>query len=100
MTGSTDGIGRHTATRLAREGFKVFIHGRNPSRIRETVEEIQRQVPGAELETFQADFASLADVRRLGEEVSAKCDKLDVLINNAGDNSTHTQDPILLHGSR
>jgi len=84
VTGSTDGIGRHTATRLAKEGFRVFIHGRDPKRIQDTMEQIRSQVPGADLESFQADFASLADVRRLGEEVQAKCDKLDVLINNAG----------------
>lgn len=28
VTGSTDGIGRHTATRLAGEGATVLIHGR------------------------------------------------------------------------
>jgi hypothetical protein len=28
VTGSTDGIGLHTATKLAEAGFDVFIHGR------------------------------------------------------------------------
>jgi NAD(P)-dependent dehydrogenase (short-subunit alcohol dehydrogenase family) len=36
------------------------------------------------LETYAADFASLAELRRLSEHVQARHDRLDVLINNAG----------------
>ena len=36
------------------------------------------------LETYVADFASLGDVHRLAEQVSARHDRLHVLINNAG----------------
>ena len=28
VTGSTDGIGLHTATKLAKDGYHVYIHGR------------------------------------------------------------------------
>lgn len=33
---------------------------------------------------FVADLASLAQVRRLAEEVKSSCPSIDVLINNAG----------------
>ena len=36
------------------------------------------------LETYAADFASLAGVRSLAEQIKARHDRLDVLINNAG----------------
>jgi NAD(P)-dependent dehydrogenase (short-subunit alcohol dehydrogenase family) len=84
VTGATDGIGRHTATRLAQDGWRVLVHGRNPSRIEESVKMIKLKAPGAEVEAYRADFANLDDVRRLGNEVLANHTTLDLLINNAG----------------
>jgi NAD(P)-dependent dehydrogenase (short-subunit alcohol dehydrogenase family) len=84
VTGATDGIGRHTATRLAQDGWRVLVHGRNPSRIEESVKMIKLKAPGAEVEAYRADFANLDDVRRLGNEVLANHPTLDLLINNAG----------------
>ena len=84
VTGSTDGIGQHTAERLAQDGWEVLIHGRNPKRIQATLARIQKSVPGARLHSFQADLASFADVRRLAEDVSGQFPKLDLLVNNAG----------------
>ena len=84
VTGATDGIGRHTATRLAQDGRRVLVHGRNPSRIEESVKMIKLKAPGAEVEAYRADFANLDDVRRLGNEVLANHPTLDLLINNAG----------------
>mmetsp|Transcript_24852 Transcript_24852/g.61014 ORF Transcript_24852/g.61014 Transcript_24852/m.61014 type:complete len:323 (-) Transcript_24852:185-1153(-) len=84
VTGSTDGIGKHTATKLASDGYKVCIHGRSQKRIDAAVKEIKDKVPDAQLDTFLADFASLADVKKLSDELHQKCPKIDVLINNAG----------------
>ena len=84
VTGSTDGIGQHTAERLALEGWEVVIHGRNPQRIAATRARIEAKVPGAKLHTCQADFASFSDVKKLAEEVKGKFNKLDLLVNNAG----------------
>jgi NAD(P)-dependent dehydrogenase (short-subunit alcohol dehydrogenase family) len=84
VTGATDGIGRHTATRLAQDGWRVLVHGRNSSRIEESVKMIKLKAPGAEVEAYRADFANLDDVRRLGNEVLANHPTLDLLINNAG----------------
>lgn len=39
---------------------------------------------GGVVQEYVADFASLAQVRRLAEEVSERNSKIDVLINNAG----------------
>ena len=33
VTGSTDGIGLHTAVKLALNEYKVCLHGRNPARL-------------------------------------------------------------------
>jgi NAD(P)-dependent dehydrogenase (short-subunit alcohol dehydrogenase family) len=83
VTGSTDGLGREVARRLAASGMHVIVHGRNEARGRALVEEIRREGKGSA--SFQrADFASLAEVRGLAGAVLAEYQRLDVLVNNAG----------------
>lgn len=84
VTGSTDGLGKQTALALARQGATVLLHGRDQQRLEAARCEIEQAVPGARLETYRADFASLAQVRALAEAVSAQHPRLDMLINNAG----------------
>ena len=42
ITGSTDGVGRYVATRLAAAGAQVLIHGRDGKRAAAFIEEIKR----------------------------------------------------------
>ena len=78
ITGSTDGLGRRVAEDLAGQGARVLVHGRSPERVERTVEEIGAAAG------YVADFASLAQVRRLAGELNESEDRLDVLVNNAG----------------
>ena len=83
VTGATAGIGLETALGLARTGFRVIIAGRNEARLAEARRWLAER--GADgVETARADFASLAEVRQLAETVLARHDRLDVLVNNAG----------------
>lgn len=41
ITGSTDGIGKHLAKKLASEGHHVILHGRNPQKLDEEKNEKQ-----------------------------------------------------------
>lgn len=41
ITGSTDGIGKLTATKLATESHKIYLHGRNTQKLKETITEIK-----------------------------------------------------------
>jgi retinol dehydrogenase 12 len=88
VTGATNGIGLETARVLAGMGHSVIIHGRDARKGREAMEVVRaaaRAGGGAGDVSFrQADFASLAQVRKLAEEVIATVPRLDVLINNAG----------------
>ncbi|MGW9028662.1 SDR family NAD(P)-dependent oxidoreductase [Streptomyces sp. NPDC055722] len=81
ITGATSGLGRYTAFELARSGHLVLAHGRDAGRTDQLVAELRTE---GEAEGFVADLASLAQVRRLGEEVAAAHPRLDALINNAG----------------
>ena len=89
VTGATDGLGRALAVELARSGATVLVHGRDPGRIADTVQEVraaaaQAGQPGDQVRSYQADLASLAGVRALADAVLAAEPRLDVLVNNAG----------------
>ena len=82
VTGSTDGVGRFVAERLAAEGASLIVHGRDQARGEALVERIEKS--GGKARFFRADLASLDDVRALAETVRRETDGLDVLVNNAG----------------
>jgi NAD(P)-dependent dehydrogenase (short-subunit alcohol dehydrogenase family) len=77
ITGASSGFGAAAARRLAAQGATVLPVGRSPARTARIAAEI-----GAE--PFVADFAELAQVRRLARELLDRCDRIDVLANNAG----------------
>jgi NAD(P)-dependent dehydrogenase (short-subunit alcohol dehydrogenase family) len=83
VTGSTDGLGREVARRLAAEGAHVIIHGRNAERGKAVVDEIAKTGRGS-ARFYAADFASLAEVRRFADAILGDYDRLDLLVNNAG----------------
>jgi NAD(P)-dependent dehydrogenase (short-subunit alcohol dehydrogenase family) len=79
ITGATDGLGRGLAQALDADGHTVLVHGRSQERIAATLAEL-----GGDARSYRADLSSLAEVRRLAEEVLADEGHLDVLVNNAG----------------
>ncbi|MEX0309896.1 MAG: SDR family NAD(P)-dependent oxidoreductase [Tateyamaria sp.] len=79
ITGSTDGIGLLTAQKLAAAGHNVLLHGRSTAKL-----EAAAATLDGDVETYAADLSDLSAVRRLADDVRARHDTLDVLINNAG----------------
>ena len=86
ITGATDGVGRLVAKQLAAKGFRMLVHGRSRERGESLVREIE--AAGGKATFLQADLASLAEVRKLADQVKAETPKLELLINNAGIGST------------
>src|SRR5579883_257130 len=84
VTGATGGIGLCTALGLAEKGATVVITGRSETRLADAVSWLKARAPAADIETERADFASLAEVRAMGERILAKHPKIAVLVNNAG----------------
>ncbi|MFF8023291.1 SDR family NAD(P)-dependent oxidoreductase [Streptomyces sp. NPDC007896] len=78
VTGATSGIGRAAALKLARDGFKVLVHGRDADRGATVVKEIEST--GGSAEFLAADLTDVGAVRQL----AATAGDIDVLVNNAG----------------
>jgi len=86
VTGSTRGIGRAIALRLAREGADVVVHGRSaegPSAT--TAQEVCEAVRalGRRSASLAADIASKDEVGRMMESIEQTFGRLDVLVLNA-----------------
>lgn len=84
ITGSTDGIGKGTALKLAIEGHTVYIHGRNEAKVNTVVAEIKEVSKNKNVKGFVADFSNLEAVKKLAKHIKNNFPKIDVLINNAG----------------
>lgn len=84
ITGSTDGIGKLTAIKLAKEGHSVYIHGRNANKLKATLAEIKEVSKNENIAGFVADFSDLKAVKQMAEQISNELSAIDVLINNAG----------------
>ena len=91
ITGATDGIGLETARKLSAKGHEILLHGRNPAKL-----DAARQTLSGTAETYVADLSRMPEVAELAKAVTAKHNKLDVLINNAG--VLKTSDPITPEG--
>lgn len=78
VTGATSGIGRAIALKLGSDGFCVIVHGRDESRGKATVDEIESS--GGQARFVSADLSVPADIARLAAAAGA----VDVLVNNAG----------------
>src|ERR1700742_3575805 len=83
ITGSTDGVGRYVAAKLAAMGAKVLIHGRDKERAKTLIDQIVRD--GHAAPTFyQVDLSSMAGTRELAKAVLADHKRLNLFISNAG----------------
>jgi NAD(P)-dependent dehydrogenase (short-subunit alcohol dehydrogenase family) len=78
VTGATAGLGAAIALRLARDGMKVIVVGRDAARGAAVVAEIEAN--GGQARFIAADLSDPADIRRLAGDVG----EIDVLVNNAG----------------
>ena len=81
VTGGSRGIGKMSVEGLLQSGCsKVYISARKVEQMEETIAEF-----GAEkVEGIPADLSQMDGIQTLVDAITAKEDKLDILINNAG----------------
>jgi NAD(P)-dependent dehydrogenase (short-subunit alcohol dehydrogenase family) len=81
VTGGNSGIGRATATELARHGARVMLACRDIERGKQAADDIRNRVPDADIEVRHIDLADMTSVREFGEGYDGP---LHLLVNNAG----------------
>jgi len=84
VTGANSGIGKETVIGLSRMGARVIMVCRNKERGEAAKSEVIRKTGDSAVELLLCDLSSLAEVRKLADEVLNKYDSLHVLVNNAG----------------
>jgi 3-oxoacyl-[acyl-carrier protein] reductase len=82
VTGSTSGIGLGIAAKLADDGYRVVVNGRQQPRADAAAEQLAG--PGRTLAGLAADVTDEAQVARLVDQTVAMFGRLDLLVNNAG----------------
>lgn len=84
ITGGNSGIGRATATALARDGAEVIITARDAERGATAVDDIRAASGSDRVSVLPLDLGDTADIRAFATSFTERYDRLDVLVNNAG----------------
>ena len=84
VTGANSGIGLETARGLAQGGARVLMVARDPERGEAALAEVAESTGNDAVELLLCDLGSQRRVRELAAEVLERCERLDVLVNNAG----------------
>lgn len=84
VTGASDGIGFHIATRLAAAGAEVLLPVRNAAKGDNAVNRIRAAVGSAIVSTRRLDLSSLASVADLVTTLTGEGRPISLLMNNAG----------------
>src|SRR3954454_3836364 len=84
ITGANTGIGRVTATELAKRGARVLLACRSLEKARPVAEAIRAETHNDTVEVLELDLASFESIRRMAAGLLARDLPLHLLINNAG----------------
>ncbi|MCT4561024.1 MAG: SDR family oxidoreductase [Crocinitomicaceae bacterium] len=83
VCGSTQGIGKATANKLAANGFNVILLARNEAKLKAVLSELPND--GSQQHHFLvADFTNPAGLKTVLNEYLSKGNKIDALVNNTG----------------
>ena len=84
ITGASSGLGLETAKQLASEGGEIVMVVRDQTRGERARAQIAQIATGKPPVLMLADLSVQADIHRAAAELNDRYDRVDVLINNAG----------------
>jgi 3-oxoacyl-[acyl-carrier protein] reductase len=85
VTGSSNGLGMAIAKRLAREGARLVVHGRNIERAERVAADIRAE--GGEAHVAIGDLMLDDQASAVADTAEATLGGIDILVNNAGGES-------------
>ncbi len=83
ITGATSGIGKATATLLAKNKFDIILTGRRIDRLAQIAKEIKKQF-GVQVLPLSFDVRNYEEVKKYLGNLPDDWQNIDVLVNNAG----------------
>ena len=84
VTGANVGIGLETAVGVAERGATTVLACRNQSKAEEAAKVVTQRTWNDDVHVVALDLADLASVRKAADDILARWDRIDVLVNNAG----------------
>ncbi len=84
ITGAGTGMGFEEAKAVAAKGYYTVMACHHPAEAEEKRQEIIRETGNGNVEIIGIELADLSDVRRFADEIKARFDHVDLLMNNAG----------------
>ncbi|HEX4640268.1 MAG TPA: SDR family oxidoreductase [Chthoniobacterales bacterium] len=93
VTGANKGIGFEVARELARLGLRVFLGARNTKAGSAAAEKLSKD---GDVVFLEIDVSDQTSIQRAAKSFSDQCDRLDVLINNAGILSDEDKDALAI----
>jgi NAD(P)-dependent dehydrogenase (short-subunit alcohol dehydrogenase family) len=88
ITGASSGIGLVAAKSLAAQRWHVIALGRDPARSALARSQIAATAaPGVNVDLIRGDLSLMSEAVRVSDEIAARTNRIDVLLNNAGGTS-------------
>ena len=84
ISGATNGIGKAAAVELSKKNPRLLFTYRNQKLADELLTEIKNLSPDAQVHSVYCDFSNQDSIKKCADEINNLCEKIDLLINNAG----------------
>ena len=84
ITGGNSGIGFEAARVLATRGARLILGCRDRGKAHDALTRIRAAAPGADVRVVPLDLASLESVRAAAGQIRSACERIDLVVNNAG----------------
>lgn len=82
VTGSSRGIGKSIAIKLAKLGYTVIINYKSSEEdAKDTLDIVNKYSKGL---LIKADVSDIKDIKNMADKISEEYDHIDLLVNNAG----------------
>ena len=84
ISGATNGIGKAAAVELSKKNPRLLFTYRNQKLADQLLSEIKNLSPDTQVHSVYCDFSNQDSIKKCADEINNLCEKIDLLINNAG----------------